>query len=85
MRVDAGILLDESASIQPHGPVGVQQLAGGVYAVFHHYGRRREAMWQAIYRRWLPQSELRLRDAPPYTESATLPGLRRGQDQSLAI
>ena len=85
MRVDAGILLDESASIQPYGPVGVQQLAGGVYAVFHHYGRRREAMWQAIYRRWLPQSELRLRDAPPYTESAILPGLRRGQDQSVAI
>ena len=85
MRVDAGILLDESASIQPHGPVGVQQLAGGVYAVFHHYGRRREAMWQAIYKRWLPQSELLLRDAPPYTESAILPGLRRGQDQSVAI
>ncbi len=85
MRVDAGILLDESASIQPHGPVGVQQLAGGVYAVFHHRGRRREAMWQTIYKRRLPQSELRLRDAPPYTESTTLPGLRRGQDQSVAI
>ena len=42
-------------------------------------------MWQAIYKRWLPQSELRLRDAPPYTESAILPGLRRGQDQSVAI
>jgi AraC family transcriptional regulator len=85
MRVDAGSLLDEGVSIQPYGRVGVQKLPGGVYAVFHHYGRRREAMWQAIYRRWLPQSELRLRDAPPYTESATLPGLRRGQDQSLAI
>ena len=42
-------------------------------------------MWQAIYRRWLPHSELRLRDAPPYTESAILPSLRRGQDQSVAI
>ena len=51
MRVDVGILLDESASIQPRGRVGVQHLAGGVYAVFHHRGRRREAMWQAIYKR----------------------------------
>ena len=85
MRVDDGILLDQGASIQPYGRVGVQQLAGGVYAVFHHRGRRREAMWQAIYKRWLPQSELRLRDAPPYTESAILPSLRRGQDQSVAI
>ena len=45
MRVDDGILLDQGASIQPYGRVGVQQLAGGVYAVFHHRGRRREAMW----------------------------------------
>ena len=85
MRVDAGVLLDESASIQPHGRVGVQRLTGGVYAVFHHQGRRREAMWQAIYRRWLPQSELRLRDAPPYAESASAPGLRRGRDEAVAI
>ncbi len=85
MRVDAGVLLNESASIQPHGRVGVQRLAGGVYAVFHHRGRRREAMWQAIYKRWLPQSELRLRDAPPYAESANAPGLRRGRDEGVAI
>jgi DNA gyrase inhibitor GyrI len=85
MRVDAGIILDEGASIQPYGRVGVQKLAGGVYAVFHHHGRRREAMWQAIYRCWLPQSELRLRDAPPYAESATFPVLRRGRDEDVTI
>ncbi len=85
VRVDAGILLDEGSSIQPYGRVGVRQLAGGVYAVFHHNGRRREAMWQAIYKRWLPQSELRLRDAPPYAESATFPVLRRGRDEDVTI
>ena len=85
MRVDAGILLEENASIQPRGPIGVQHLAGGVYAVFHHHGSRRDAMWQAIYKRWLPQSEMSLRDAPPYAESAEPPGLPRHQDQSIAF
>ena len=85
MRVDVGILLEENASIQPRGPVDVQQLAGGVYAVFHHHGRRRDAMWQAIYKRWLPQTEISLRDAPPYAESTALPALRRRQDQTVAF
>ena len=85
MRVDVGVLLDESASLQPSGRVGVQRLAGGLYAVFEHCGGRREAMWQAIYKRWLPQSDLRLRDAPPYTESANAPGVRRGRDERVSI
>ena len=85
MRVDVGILLDENTSVQPREPVGVQHLPGGVYAVFHHHGRRREAMWQAIYKSWLPQSDIRLRDAPPYAESAAPPGPARSQDQSIAF
>ena len=85
MRVDAGILLGENASIQPRKPVGVQHLAGGLYAVFHHHGRRRDAMWQAIYKRWLPQSDFSLRDAPPYAESADPPSTGTRQDQSLAF
>ncbi len=85
MRVDAGILFEENASIQPRKPVGVQHLAGGLYAVFHHHGSRRDAMWQAIYKRWLPQSEMSLRDAPPYAESADPPALRPHQDQSIAF
>ena len=85
MRFDVGILLDENASIQPRKPVGVQHLEGGVYAVFHHDGRRRDAMWQAIYKSWLPQSDIRLRDAPPYAESAAPPGPARSQDQSIAF
>ncbi len=85
MRVDAGILLEENASIQPREPVGVQHLAGGLYAVFHHHGSRRDAMWQAIYKCWLPQSEMSLRDAPPYAESADPPGLRPPQDKPIAF
>lgn len=85
MRVDAGILFKENASIQPRKPVGVQHLAGGLYAVFHHHGSRRDAMWQAIYKRWLPQSQMSLRDAPPYAESTTLPDLRRRQDETVAF
>lgn len=85
MRFDAGILLEANAAIRPRGPVGVQPLAGGVYAVFHHHGSRREAMWQAIYKRWLPQSEMYLRDAPSYAESASPPGLRRSRDQSMTF
>ena len=84
-RVDAGLLLDENTSIKPRDPVDVQHLEGGVYAVFHHDGRRRDAMWQAIYKRWLPRSEIRLRDAPPYTESAAPPGGGKGQDQHIAF
>lgn len=85
MRVDAGILLEENASIQPRKPVGVQHLAGGLYAVFHHHGRRRDAMWQAIYKRWLPQSDISLRDAPPYAESTAPPVVQDGRDQSIAF
>ena len=84
-RLDAGILLDENAPIQPRKPVGVQHLKGGVYAVFHHDGRRRDAMWQAIYKSWLPQSDIRLRDAPSYAESAAPPGPARSQNQSIAF
>ena len=85
MRVDVGIFVDGQSAIQPRGRVGVQQLAGGVYAVFHHRGRRREAMWQTIYRRWLPQSDIRLGDAPPYEEIANAPGVRRGRDENITI
>jgi len=66
VRVDAGILLEENASIQPRRPVDVEPLEGGVYAVFHHHGSRRDAMWQAIYKRWTQQTEISLRDAPHY-------------------
>jgi len=85
MRVDAGILFEENASIQPRKPVGVQHMAGGLYAVFHHHGRRRDAMWQAIYKRWLPQSHVSLRDAPPYAESTAPPVVQNGRDQSIAF
>ncbi len=85
MRVDAGILFEENASIQPRQPVGVQHLAGGLYAVFHHHGSRRDAMWQAIYKRWLPQSHVSLRDAPPYAESTAPPVVQNGRDQSIAF
>ena len=85
MRVDAGILFEENVSIQPRKPVGVQHLAGGLYAVFHHHGRRRDAMWQAIYKRWLPQSHVSLRDAPPYAESTAPPVVHNGRDLSIAF
>ena len=85
MRVDAGIVLEEGAAFRPHGPVGLQDLAGGVYAVFLHQGRRREALWQAIFKRWLPQTEVRLRDAPPYQESGAAPVPGRGGDDAVAI
>ena len=85
MRVDAGILLKENASIQPRNPVGVQNLEGGLYAVFHHRGSRRDAMWQAIYKRWLPQSHVSLRDAPSYAESTAPPVIHNGRDQSIAF
>ncbi|MDE0182202.1 MAG: AraC family transcriptional regulator [Caldilineaceae bacterium] len=85
MRVDAGIVLEEGAAFQPRGPVGLQELAGGVYAVFRHQGRRHEALWQAIFKRWLPQSKVRLRDAPPYQESAVAPVPGRAGDEAVAI
>ena len=95
MRVDVGVFARLNGAppgaaptrsiIQPRGRVGVQHLAGGVYAVFRHQGRRREAMWQAIYKRWLPQSDIRLRDAPPYEESANGPSPPRGRDEDVTI
>ena len=85
VRVDAGIILDENASVQPRDPINVQRLAGGVYAVFHHNGRRLDAMWQAIYKRWLPQSEISLRDAPPFTESSAPPNGGKVLDQHIAF
>lgn len=84
MRVDAGMFV-HGQSVQPHGRVGVQRLPGGIYAVFRHEGGRREALWQAIYKCWLPQNDIHLREASPYEESVTVPGFQRGRDEAVTI
>lgn len=85
VRVDAGILLDKNTAAQSRRPVGVERLPGGLYAVFHHHGHRLEDMWQAIYKRWLPQSRVQLRDAPPYAASAAPPRHHQRDDQTVAL
>ncbi|MDY0109375.1 MAG: AraC family transcriptional regulator [Candidatus Krumholzibacteria bacterium] len=63
LRYDACVTV--RGPVKPEGDIGVQQLEAGRYAVFLHEGpyHRLAATYAAIYRQWLPQSGVALRDA----------------------
>jgi AraC family transcriptional regulator len=66
VRYDACLTLDRD--IEPSGPVGVQTIPGGNYAVFIHSGPYEKFLdtYTAIFRDWLPTSGKRLRDQPAF-------------------
>jgi AraC family transcriptional regulator len=66
IRYDACLTATDGALAK--GIVGTQYLAGGRYAVFSHRGAYEsiDRTYQAIYKEWLPQSGLELRDVPSF-------------------
>ncbi len=64
IRYDACITID--GEVTPEGEVGIQSIAGGLYAVYLHKGSYSglSASYSAIIREWLPASGRSLRSAP---------------------
>ena len=64
LRYDACITLDSECA--PSGEIGVQTIPSGRYAVFLHSGPYENfgKTYDAIYRDWMPNSGLHLRDEP---------------------
>lgn len=64
IRYDACVTVDDS--YQAEGPVGVQTLAGGDYAVTTHCGpyERLNETYSELFGQWLPQSPYDLRSEP---------------------
>lgn len=68
MIYDGGVTLKPGVEVQPKGEVAIQVLPAGRYAVFLHVGPYNTLWqsWNAIYREWLPESGMKLRDASPF-------------------
>ncbi len=64
IRYDACITID--SNITPEGEIGIQAIAGGLYAVCLHKGSYSglSATYNAIFSDWLPASGKTLRNAP---------------------
>lgn len=54
--------------IKPEGEIGVKDIEGGRYAVFKFKGRPDyiEAIYNVIFKTWLPQNNCELRNAPSF-------------------
>jgi len=63
-----GFILKEKARLSETRDIKIMNLKGGKYAVFRHTGPYDNIWqtWNAIYRDWLPSSDLKLRDELPY-------------------
>lgn len=66
IRYEACLAISEE--IEGEGEVGVQELAGGDYAVTTHRGPYTELhkTWTSLYGQWLPQSGYECREAPAF-------------------
>lgn len=67
-RYLGGFTLKPGTSVKAANGIATMVIPGGKYAVFRHKGPY-ETLWQswkAIYRYWLPTSEVELRDVEPY-------------------
>lgn len=63
-RYDACLVIHKPAQAQ--GEVGVKEIAGGKYAIFHYQGiySNLGAVYDTIFSKWLPESGHGLRNAP---------------------
>jgi AraC family transcriptional regulator len=54
--------------VKPEGEIGVRNIEGGKYAVFNFKGSYDyfDAVYDAIYNNWLPESNFQLRDIPSF-------------------
>lgn len=65
-RYEACVKIKKDAC--PEGEIGVKTLEGGKYAVFMHKGPydKLGLVYNEIYRNWIPQNKLEMRNAPPF-------------------
>jgi AraC family transcriptional regulator len=77
---DACITVD--ASFQPNGEVGVQEIAGGTYAVTTHFGpySKLGETYAALCGQWAPQSGCEIRSAPCFEIYLNDPGSTDPED-----
>ena len=63
-RYDACVEVD--ASFRPEGEIGVQTIAGGLYACTPFYGTAEQIhiAWMRVYSEWLPESDYQADDRP---------------------
>ncbi|MEX0289093.1 MAG: GyrI-like domain-containing protein, partial [Flavobacteriaceae bacterium] len=64
IRYDACLVIHKPA--KPQGDIGVKELKGGKFAVFHYTGSYKylSAVYDYIFNEWLLNSEHELRDEP---------------------
>ncbi|MCK9163714.1 MAG: AraC family transcriptional regulator [Bacteroidales bacterium] len=65
-RYDACITIERD--VKPEGEVGFKTIKGGKYAVFFHKGPydKFQIIYNAIFRKWLPESPYQLRESPSF-------------------
>ena len=68
LRTDICLVIHKS--VKAEGEIGVKEIPGGKYAVFHYQGSydNLEAVYDTIYAKWLPESGYELRNIPMYEE-----------------
>ena len=73
LRYDACI--EVPSGFKPDGDLGVQEIAGGDYAVLRHVGpyERLKESYAQLYGQWLPASGREPRTAPPFELNVTMP------------
>ncbi len=79
-RYDACVAVDRD--IQPEGEVGLKVIAGGKYAVFLHEGPYElfQTTYDQIFKRWLPNSGVQLREEPCFEQYLNNPGQAKPED-----
>jgi AraC family transcriptional regulator len=80
VRYDAAVVV--SRPVDPEGPFGVQELAGGRYATATHRGPYSGlgATYQKIFGGWLPGSGYQVRDIPAFEQYVNSPQDTRPED-----
>ena len=65
-RYDACITVERD--VKPEGEIGFKTIKGGKYAVFLHKGAydKLPLIYNAIFSKWLPESQYQLRDSPSF-------------------
>lgn len=66
LRTDVCLVINKAA--QAKGEIGLKEIKGGKYAIFHYQGSYDHlgSVYDTIYGKWLPESGYVLRDAPGF-------------------
>lgn len=73
LRSDVCLVICKPA--EPHGEIGVKDIAGGKYAIFSYHGPYSNlgVVYDTIFSKWLPESGEQLRDQPLFEKYVSDP------------